>query len=644
MAGISLSVLPDARRFELTATANGPTVANDTGGEISFDGALTFDGQVSVSVTASNLAVFESAGGEKATLTAQGTLTLLPGQRLDPNRPDATGSFFPVVDVEVSARIDNYKPAANVTLSGQVSWSSGGSLEVDGTLVTAVKGNDIRTTVSGSYTDAANWKLFASLDAGENGLSIGNPELLKLKTVEGELSRSGGKLDFSVKGEASDIHVFENVNVKTARVAFTSACKFANEQSGNGGSAAVAGTLVCLEVESNFEVKLPGSKPDAPPLEVSGSGKLDFKTLKFEATGKLKAGTPFGPAALHLTDVQLSVTTAPPSAADCGTGASVASANGVYFVVEANAKVLGLPLNVKGAYLGGDKPDYCLRATVASAKLPDGNSDKLEKEPAPETPGCKLPTDPSLQNLTFDYSSKSEVAHFTGKFCLPSAVRAKLGEVGTQQGTVDIKLSTDGFVGSASYRLEQTKWFLNARPDNTPDPTKAALGFRSLTVTVNATKSAGLSLGLNAGGEISLPAPTAATGGAGAASRADVDLGVDVKLLPAPQLTFSVVIGGKKIDAKAPQPPCTKHTPGRLTDVFGAKGFDICQLGLSGSIGATSFSISANARFILPDSWNEKLGTRNASFEIGFNVSASTPCVDVEIARPTRTAGRRSTC
>jgi hypothetical protein len=632
MTGVSLSVLPEARRFELTATAKGPAKENNTGGEISLDGALTFDGQVSVTVTASNLAVFDSAGGEKATLTASGTLTLLPGQRLDPNKPDATGSFFPVVDVEVSAAIDNYKPAANVTLSGKVKWSSSGSLDVEGELVTKVKDNDIRTTVTGSYTDADNWKLYASLDAGEDGLSIGKPELLKLKTVEGELSRSAGKLDFSVKGEATDVHVFKNVDIKTAKVAFTSSCKFANEESGNQGSAADAGTLVCLKVESTFEVKLPGAKPDAPPLEVTGSGKLDFKTLKFEATGKLKPGTPFGPEALRLHDVQLSVTNAPPTAADCGTGAKEASANGVYFELEANATVLGLPLNVKGAYLGGDKPDYCLRATVAGASLPDGNSDELKKDAAPATAGCKLPSDPSLQDLTFDYASQTKVAHFTGKFCLPSAVRQKLGDVGTQQGTVDIKLSKDGFEGEASYTLAQTKWFLNARPDNTPDPTKAALGFRSLTVTVNATKTAGLNLGLNAGGEISLPAPTDSTGGAGAASRADVDLGVDVSLRPAPQLRFSVVIGGKKIDDKVPQPPCNERTA-KLKDVFGAPGFNICQLGLSGSIGATGFSIGVNARFMLPASWGVKLGTQNASFAVGFNISASTPCLDLEIAK-----------
>jgi hypothetical protein len=144
MTSISLTVVPEARRFELIATAKGP---QSTDGELSFYGLLTFDGQLSLSVVASNLAVFDSTGGQQASVTAQGTLTLLPGQRID-SAGKVVSSYFPVIDVEVSAAVNNYRPAPNMTLSGQISWSSNGPFEIAGTLVTAMKNSPTRFTVT----------------------------------------------------------------------------------------------------------------------------------------------------------------------------------------------------------------------------------------------------------------------------------------------------------------------------------------------------------------------------------------------------------------------------------------------------------------------------------------------------------------
>ena len=60
IAGFDPSMMADAaRRFELVANAKGPQSAD---GELSFYGLLTFDGQLSLSVLASNLAVFDSSG------------------------------------------------------------------------------------------------------------------------------------------------------------------------------------------------------------------------------------------------------------------------------------------------------------------------------------------------------------------------------------------------------------------------------------------------------------------------------------------------------------------------------------------------------------------------------------------------------
>ena len=534
-----------------------------------------------------------------------------------------------MVDVSLTGRIDNYRPADNVTLSGQVSWSSNGALDLEGTLATAVKGTKITATVIGSYKDASNWRVFASFEPGPDGLPIGSGPLLKLKTVEGELSRTAGRLDVSLKGEAADIHLAAGVNVKAAKVEFTTACNFPGEQ-----AAGAPGTFACLLIDSTFELKVLGDKP---PLTVTGKVKLDLRTLKFETEGGVASGAGFGPEAFHLRNVNLFVSNTRPAAADCTREAGSAAANGLYLGFTAKGTALGLPLDVRGAYLGGTDAHYCLGATVGAASLPSGTSDTLATAAAPKDTGgksrCSNPADPTLQGLHFHYSSDTKVASFSGAFCLPSTVRQKLGTIGTGVGTVELKLSTDGFEGKASYKLASgVTWFVNARNDGTPDPTKAALGFRSLTASVTATRDAGLNLGLDAGGEVSLPAPTAATGGGGAASTAPVGLAVDVSLRPLPQLTFAANIG-----ENVAEQPCSAGTA-KIHEAFGTPGFNICQFGVQGTIGAAGVGLAANAKFTPPKSW-ERLGVKNASLELGFNISAQNPCVDLSILRATPNGG-----
>ena len=125
----------------------------------------------------------------------------------------------------MSAAIENYRPAQNLTLSGHVTWSSHGPLELGGTLVTAVKGSDLRVTVEGSYSDANDWQLFAQL-ASPDGVSLGDPHLLKLTRLDGTLRRQGGQLSITLGGEAADIHGIPGVRATSAKVEFTTACQF----------------------------------------------------------------------------------------------------------------------------------------------------------------------------------------------------------------------------------------------------------------------------------------------------------------------------------------------------------------------------------------------------------------------------------
>jgi hypothetical protein len=106
-----------------------------------------------------------------------------------------------------------------------------------------------------------------------------------------------------------------------------------------------------------------------------------------------------------------------------------------------------------------------------------------------------------------------------------------------------------------------------------------------------------------------------------------------VTLGPSPQLTFATTLG-----TNVQGQPCNASTAA-IRDAFAATGFNICQLGLQGTIGAAGIGLAVNAKFTLPTSWGRELGVSNASFEIGFNVSPSTPCLDLSVIQANPTAG-----
>ena len=67
-----------------------------------------------------------------------------------------------------------------------------------------------------------------------------------------------------------------------------------------------------------------------------------------------------------------------------------------------------------------------------------------------------------------------------------------------------------------------------------------------------------------------------------------------------------------------------------IRDLFGQRGLNICSLGLAGTLGPAP-SLAATASFTLPSQWTRDLGISNASYYVGFNVSAANPCLDLAI-------------
>ena len=637
METVRLAVDPSARRFELSATARGPpTMSKDA--TLGFDGSLSFDGSARVSVVAANLAVLQSPEGQ-ATVSARGRLDLLPGRTFDPNR-QGPGSRFSVVDIAVSGSIRDYRPAPGVKLDGEVSWSTSGPLRIAGTLVASVKGEDLTATVAGSYTDARNWSLEAALRS-QTGFRVGG--LFTLVTLEGSVTRAADALAINLVGEVRDVGELNGVTLRRAKATLTtSGCDFAGPLQDTVRSAANATDAkpVCLVVDGDIDLRIPGR---AQPLAVKGGLVVDLATLRFSVSGGLSSDTSFGPAEFKLSSVRLWATNTPAAESVCGPKAAAASwrsargppahdaaGAGLSFGFSARGRLLGIDLtSVAGAYTAGG--DYCLSAALAAANLPGSNGAGSELKPVAEAPagGCSVANAPALQGLRLTYSSATKVAKLGGgRFCLSQGLRDRLGPVGQGTGTVDLTVSfaggKPGITGSFTYTLPQRRWLIGATnaTGTEPDRTKAALGFDGVEFKFNASAT-GVDLQLKADGALRMPDPDPRQFGAGSSSAvAPLKVAATARLGAEPGFTLTTTLG--TVPAV-----CTQQVA-VIRDLFGQRGLNICSLGLAGTLGPSP-SLAASASFTLPSEWTSKLGISNASYYVGFNVSAANPCLDLAI-------------
>ena len=637
METVRLAVDPSARRFELSAQARGPPTTSREA-TLGFDGSLSFDGRARISVVAANLAVLQSPEGQ-VTVSAQGQLDLLPGRRFDPGRQGA-GSYFPVVEVAVSGSIHDYRPAPGLKLDGEVSWSTSGPLRIAGTLVASVKGEDLTATVAGSYTNARNWSLDAALRS-QTGFRVGG--LFTLVTLEGSVTRAEDAIAVNLVGEVRDAGEIGGITLRRAKATLTnSGCNFEGPLQDTVRRAAKATDAkpVCLVVDGDIDLRIPGR---AQPLAVKGGLVVDLATLRFSVSGGLSSETSFGPTEFNLSSVRLWATNTPAARAVCGAGTAAASTRparglparaaagaGLSFGFSARGRVLGIDLtSVAGAYTAGG--DYCLSAELAASNLPGSNGAGSALKPVAEAPaaGCNVANAPALQGLRLTYSSVTKVARLgDGRFCLPEGLRKVLGPVGQGTGAVDLTVSfaggKPGITGRFTYTLPQRRWLIGATnaTGTEPDRTKAALGFDGVAFTFSASAT-GVDLQLDAQGALRMPDPDPRQFGAASGSAvAPLKVAATARLGAEPGFSLTTTLG--TVPAV-----CTEQVA-VLRDLFGQRGLNICSLGLAGTLGPAP-SLAASASFTLPSAWTRDLGISNASYYVGFNVSAANPCLDLAI-------------
>ena len=110
-----------------------------------------------------------------------------------------------------------------MSLDGEVSWSTSGPLQIAGTLVASVKGENLTATVAGSYRNAHDWSLEAALRS-PSGVRIGG--LFTLVTLEGSVTRAGDGIAVKLVGEVRDAGI-NGVTLRSAKATLTdSGCDF----------------------------------------------------------------------------------------------------------------------------------------------------------------------------------------------------------------------------------------------------------------------------------------------------------------------------------------------------------------------------------------------------------------------------------
>ncbi len=394
----------------------------------------------------------------QATLSATGEVDLLPGQTYG-----GGGTTGTVVEASVSAQISGYHPAPGVTLSGQISWSTSGPLEIAGRLVATARGTDITTDVNGSYTDANNWTLYASL-AAPSGFRVGN--LFTLEGLDGRVSRGGDGISFDLSGAVRDVTGIPGVTVSNAKASLsTSGCDFARALAAAvraRTSANDPAKSVCLSVAADLGLTVPGSDK---PLHVRGRLVVDLATLELSLSGGVPASQSFGPKELQLHSVHVWATTAPAGAGTCdqlALASRVATATaGLSYGFSAKGTIAGIDVNnIAGAYLADGQS--CLGASLGAANLPGKDGGVLQPVGAGAPAGCAAPDAPALQNLTALYSSATGTAKLNGTFCLPGSLRKSLGKLGDGTGTISLRVTRSdsgaSLDGDVRYALAQPYW------------------------------------------------------------------------------------------------------------------------------------------------------------------------------------------
>ena len=583
-----------------------------SGGTAVLSATFSTNGPSDISVTAANLAVLATSTGNQVEFSGKGTFALSKG---------ASNEITFTMNC-ASANQDGSCPIAPgfaLKKGAALKWTQGHGLTLTGARATVgTAPNSHSFDLSGRYRGVGDWSLAVS--DGTTPWAIGSTGATVTAftgSVAEKPGRASSTLDVNISGTVNNLNIDQALTVHSVQARITNTCA-ASAKGCTPGQLTVAFVV-------SATANLMGDD-----VEIAANASLNLTTMDFDFDTTDTFTTDFGPAALNITQVQLTLTNQGLTGACAPTGQPAPSNDGALSLgVAATGTAYGQSIAI-GGELNAD--GYCLwgalgnlnsgtfegqNIVVAYSSYTDGGTLTL-----PSNAGDPASDSPSGTSMTVSVPAQSIVLQ--GEYLPPGDAFRQAGVMAqevTFSAQADIDLAS--LLATVDYQLEDPQ-FIGG--DETTDDVGVAVSDVTLKIGLT-TSPMQASLTLIVSGNI-VVAPTQQGNfdpnqGCGSTPAQQQDgcsytpVGGSISVSASDQgLSMAIQLGVNTAD-------------GPVQDAFGQQGLTIDNLSISSSVGVPGqLALAVNADVTLPDAWTSGVALiNNAPVSLAFNISDENPCL-----------------
>lgn len=568
----------------LTATlsdVNGPnfglqiesSATDGSGGSVLFSLSVASGAGTDITINATDLVVITTVGGDQLDASGTGVIKAgsSPSVSLSLSCPTPSGSQCQLAN--------NFSIANNSTIT----WTQGSGIALSH--VGAVVGSGANTyafTISGNYTSASSWSL--TVDQSGNAWNLAGG--ISLSNFSGSISEqpqsNGSQFVVDISTQVNGLNLSSYLGTPTIVASIANTCPTDVPAS------------VCSQGNVVADVNVAGTASiGGSSMPYQADALVDFSTGALDFNSTVSINGSFGPASMNISSFSLTLTGDP---------------SGLSLGITATGTVLGDQVSIAGLidsggdyYLAGQINNFSQGSFTANGVVDFGYSSKDQS--------ITLPGNSSPTALTAD-----EIV-VTGTYNVPASVTSALGiPAGQADFSAAVNTTNDSLTVDISYDLDSPVVLVGSTSSTAVelDSVGLSLSVTSSSVTFMADVDGAVvtaASGNNAASNTPIDGTIGITVGSGGASL-DVGLGVDTS-----QLSPSTCTDGNNAD---------------VCSAFGVEGLDINTLAIAGTFSASP-SVSFNADAYLPDSWTSGILVGSPAIDLGFDLSATTPCFAFQI-------------
>lgn len=583
-----------------------------SGGTAVLSATFSTSGPSDISVTAANLAVLQTSAGSQVDFSGKGTIALSKGQSNEIAFTMNCASANPDGSCPVAPGLALKKGAA-------LTWTQGRGLTLTGARATVGTAPNAHSfDLAGRYRGVGDWSLTvadgtAPWTIGSTGASV--------TAFAGSISEKPGRatstLEVNISGTVNNLNIDQALTVHSVQARITNTCP------------ATAKSCVPGQLTVAFVVSATASLM-GDDVDITANASLNLASMEFEFDTTDTFTTNFGPAALNITEIQLTLTNQGLTGACAPTGQQPASNNGTLSLgVAAIGTAYGRSITI-GGDLNAD--GYCLwgalgnlssgtfqgqNIVVAYSSYADGGTLVL-----PSNAGDPTANSPAGTTMSLSVPAQSIVLQ--GEYLPPGTALNQAGvppqEV-TFSAQADIDLSS--LLATVDYQLGDPQFIGGGETTN-----DVGVAISDVTLKIGLTTSPmQASLALIVSGTI-VVAPT---------EQGDFDPDRGCSSTPPQQqdgCSYTPVGGSISISATDQGLSMAiqlgvNTADGPVQNAFGQQGMTIDDLSISSSVGVPGpLALGVNADVTLPSAWTSGVALINdAPVSLAFNISDENPCL-----------------